>query len=323
MAKVWRIKDLLEWTTRYFGDRGITESRLEAEVLLAYVFQKDRVYLYANYEEPVNITEREAYRGYIKRRTTGEPLAYITGHKEFMSLEFKVSPQVLIPRPDTEILVETAIALAQTAKMSTIIDVGTGSGAIAVSLAVYLKDAQIYASDISPLALDIARENAWQHRVDIQFAEGDLLEPFLFTESSDGYKNEQMESCGKNIDSNEVTRQETAKMSQENCPLDSVDMITANLPYIPLTELELIDPQVKDFEPRLALFAEGDGLELYRRLVPQAHLLLRPEGILLLEIDAGQANAIPAMMQGFTDIKIIKDLAGRERVVQARRKKDA
>ncbi len=326
MQKVWRIKDLLEWTTRYFGDRGITESRLEAEVLLAHVLQKDRVYLYANYEEPVNPTERQAYRDYIKRRTAGEPLAYITGHKEFMSLDFKVNPEVLIPRPDTEILVETAISLARTAGMHTIIDVGTGSGAIAVSLAVYLKDIQIYASDISPRALDIARENANQHQVDIYFAEGDLLEPFLSAKCGAGHEDKQTglaESCLQNIDSLTDPDQETSKICQENRPLGLVDMITANLPYIPLTEMEQIDSRVKDFEPRLALFAEGDGLEIYRRLVPQAFSLLRPEGILLLEIDAGQANAIPAMMQGFTDIKIIKDLAGRERVVQARRKNDA
>ena len=326
MQKVWRIKDLLEWTTRYFGDRDITESRLEAEVLLAHVLQKNRVYLYANYEEPVNITERETYRAYIKRRIAGEPLAYITGYKEFMSLNFKVSPEVLIPRPDTEILVETAIMLARAEKINTIIDVGTGSGAIAVSLAVYLKDVEIVASDISPRALDIARENAVQHKVSIYFAEGDLLEPFLLTTLSAESEGEQIrsaESYDKNAENFVVANQEVTLMSQENRSLDSVDMITANLPYIPFTEIEKIDPQVKDFEPRMALFAAGDGLDLYRRLIPQAYSLLRPEGIVLLEIDARQANAIPAMMQGFTDIKIIKDLAGRERVIQARRKNDA
>ena len=327
MQKVWRIKDLLEWTTRYFGDSGITESRLEAEVLLAHVLQKDRVYLYANYEEPVNIGEREIYRAYIKRRTGGEPVAYITGHKEFMSLDFKVNPEVLIPRPDTEILVETAIAMARQERVHTIIDVGTGSGAIAVSLAVYLDDAEIVASDISARALDIARENASQHQVRIQFVEGDLLRPFLFSDLSARYEDEHKrpaESLGQNIDKHALAdNKDEEKLSQESRAFDSVDMITANLPYIPLTELEQLDRQVKDFEPHLALFAAGDGLELYRRLIPQAYSLLRPEGILLLEIDARQANSVPEMMQGFTDIKIIKDLAGRERVVQARRKNDA
>lgn len=289
MQTFWRIKDLVEWTTRYFGEKGIGEPRLEAEVLLAHVLQKNRVYLYANYEEPVNPTEREVYRDLIKRRVSGEPVAYITGSKEFMSLPFKVSPAVLIPRPDTEVLVEAAITLGRQENMRSIIDAGTGSGAISVSLAVYLKaipDLQVYATDISAEALAIAAENAGQHQVVIHLSEGDLLEPFL--------------SAG----------------------ISPVDMITANLPYIPISEIANIDPQVRDFEPRQALFAEGDGLELYRRLIPQARLLLRPDGILLLEIDPRQAEAVPAMMTGFTDIKIIRDLAGRERVVQARREKD-
>lgn len=301
MQKVWRIKDLLEWTTRYFGDREIAEPRLEAEVLLAHVLQKDRVYLYANYEAPVNITERESYRAFIKRRIGGEPIAYITGNKEFMSLNFKVSPNVLIPRPDTEILVETAIAMARQERVPTIIDVGTGSGTIAVSLAVYLENVEIYASDISARALDIARENAHQHQVNIQFVEGDLLLPFL--------------KHGEGIEAGKEMAGALLDYGTE-----AVAMITANLPYIPLAELEQTDRQVKNFEPRLALFAEGDGLEIYRRLIPQAYALLRPAGILLLEIDARQANAVPEMMQGFTDVKIIKDWAGRDRVVQARRK---
>lgn len=300
MQKLWRIKDLLEWTTRYFADKGITESRLEAEVLLAHVLQKNRVYLYANYEEPVNPEEREIYRQCIKRRTAGEPTAYITGHKEFMSLDFIVNPAVLIPRPDTEILVEAAITLARQENLHRIIDVGTGSGAIAVSLAVYLHNAEIFASDISPQALEIARENAIKNKVCIHFLEGDILLPFLQPEAN-----------------SEVPNWLSVEGNYE------ADMITANLPYIPFIEMKEIDRQVKDFEPHLALFAEGDGLDIYRRLIPQAYTLLRPEGILLLEIDARQANLVPAMMQGFADIKIIKDLAGRERVVQARRKKNA
>lgn len=302
MQKVWRIKDLLEWTTRYFGEKGITEPRLEAEVLLAHVLQKNRVYLYANYEEPVNTNEREIYRASIKRRVDGEPVAYITGEKEFMSLHFKVNPAVLIPRPDTEILTETAIALARQENVHTIIDVGTGSGAIAISLAVYLKnlhDMRIYASDISPQALEIARENAVLNQADIHFVEGDLLLPFLQTEQA---------SAGER--------------SAAGIDIHQADLITANLPYIPYSEMAQIDRQVKDFEPHLALFAADDGLALYRRLLPQAHALLHPQGILLLEIDARQAAAIPAMMNGFTEIKILKDLAGHERVVQARRKQD-
>jgi release factor glutamine methyltransferase len=287
VQKVWRIKDLLEWTTRYFLDRGISESRLEAEILLAQVLEKDRVYLYANYEAPLNTGERSSYKEFIKRRVGGEPIAYITGHKEFMSLDFQVSPAVLIPRPDTEVLVETAIKLARLEELVRILDVGTGSGVIAVSLAYYLKNAEVYASDISPQALQIARGNASLHNVDIHFQEGDLLETFL------------------------------AKPTEGSPP--AFDLIVANLPYVPEAEREVLDPQVKDFEPHLALFSSGDGLDLYRQLIPQAYQLLRAGAPLLFEIDPRQAAIIPSIMHGFTDLQILKDWTGRERVVQARR----
>lgn len=281
MQKSWRIKDLLEWTTRYFLDRGMQASRLEAEILLAHVLEKNRVYLYANYEEPVNQGERETYREYIKRRTIGEPLAYIVGQKEFMSLVFKVSPDVLIPRPDTEILVETALSIAREGQITRICDVGTGSGAIAVSLAAYLPGAEIYAVDLSPAALSIARENAQRHNLTVHFREGDLLSPF----------------------DNE----------------EKLDMITANLPYITMAEIEELEIGVKDWEPRIALVATGDGLDIYRRLVPQAYQLLKPGGFMLWEVDPRQAESARAMLQGFSEIEVIKDGTGRDRVVKARR----
>lgn len=310
---------MLEWTTRYFLDRGIAESRLEAEILLAHVVKKDRVYLYANYEEPVNVNEREIYREYIKRRVNGEPLAYITGQKEFMSLNFKVSPDVLIPRPDTEVLVETALAIAREENIKRVIDVGTGSGAIAVSLAVYLQDVEILASDISPQALVIARENARDNKVEINFVEGHLLQPFLLTERSAGCTDDERFSQAPLSGLASANQDFYFKNNLDKPPLALFDMITANLPYIPVTEMAQLDRQVKDFEPHLALFAGDDGLDLYRQLIPQAHALLRPAGIVLLEIDPRQVPAAVDIMQGFTDIKIIKDWAGRDRVLQARR----
>jgi release factor glutamine methyltransferase len=281
VQKSWRIKDLLEWTTRYFFDRGIQGSRLEAEVLLAHVLKKNRVYLYANYEEPVNKSERESYRGYIKRRSGGEPLAYITGQKEFMSLVLRVSPDVLIPRPDTEVLVETALSLAQELEIKRICDVGTGSGAIAISLAVYLSQVEVFAVDLSAKALDIARENAKTHDAQVYFREGDLLEPVM----------------------------EEEKM----------DLIVANLPYISRAQLEQLDPGVRDYEPYMALVAPGDGLDLYRRLLPQAYQLLKPGGYILWEIDPGQAELASNMMVGFEELEIIPDWAGRDRLIKARR----
>lgn len=152
MQTIWRIRDLLDWTTRYFSEKGLENPRLEAEILLAAALNKDRVYLYTHYDLPVNQSEREIYKNWIKRRAGGEPVSYITGHKEFMSLDFKVNPHVLIPRPDTEILVEEAMKLAVFWNPVRICDVGTGSGAIAVSLAFYLKNAEVYATDISPEA---------------------------------------------------------------------------------------------------------------------------------------------------------------------------
>lgn len=281
MQRHWRIKDLLEWTTRYFTDKGIDESRLEAEILLAHVLKKSRVFLYANYEAPVNQKEREIYRGNIIRRAKGEPIAYITGHREFMSLDFIVSPDVLIPRPETELLVETAIEIVVEGGLKKICDIGTGSGAISVSLAYYLDDIKMFASDVSAAALSIARENAQRYERDISFFCGDLMEPFTM--------------------------------------MENFDLITANLPYISPTQMKIIDKQVKEYEPIIALEAEDDGLALYRRLLPQAKKLMNTGAFILLEIDPGQVEKVGDLMQGFGDVEVLKDLAGRDRLIKARR----
>lgn len=280
MQKNWAIKDLLEWTTRYFTQKGIKQPRLETEILLARVLKKDRVYLYAHYDAPVNQNERDQFREWIKRRIQGEPVAYITGFKEFMSLELRVNPAVLIPRPDTEILVEEVINLAKFLPAK-ICDVGTGSGAIAVSLAYYLTNVQVFASDISFEALEIARENARLHKVEIQFSQGDLLEPV-----------------------------------KAAAPFD---IIVANLPYISESEYRSLDPGIINYEPTAALLASGDGLDIYRRLLPQAEALLNPGGYLVWEIGSSQGEKALSMMQGFSEVEIIKDLAGHDRVVRGRK----
>lgn len=279
MVRNWTIKDVLEWTTRYFADKGIQEPRLEAEILLASVLEEDRVYLYAHYDIPLNQEERDGYKKLIARRINREPVAYITGSREFMSLNFKVSRDVLIPRPETELLVETALELAAHTRINRICDVGTGSGAIAVSIGHYLSGPDIYATDISEAALAIARVNADLHRVRITFCRGDLL----------------------NHLPNEL----------------QFDLITANLPYVAVEKYNRLEPEVKDYEPALALVAAGDGLDLYRRLAPQCLALLAPGGYTLWEIDPEQAPDIPAIMTGFDQVEIIKDLAGRNRLVKA------
>lgn len=277
----WTIKSLLEWTTAYFNQKNIAQARLEAEVLLARVLEVDRVYLYVHYSQPVGKKERELFKTNIKRRLTGEPLAYITGVKEFMSLEFALGPDVLIPRPETELLVETALELLKPNEQPRICEVGTGSGAIAVSLALYCPRAQVWAGDISDAALAIARNNARRLDAIIDFRYGSLLEPFAMEQP--------------------------------------FDLIVANLPYISMEEYADLPDEVKLFEPQLALLAPGDGLDLYRDLKLQAPDLLKPDGCILWEIGAGQGEAARAMMEGFAQVEIIKDLAGRDRLLKARK----
>ena len=280
MAQVWNIKELLDWTTRYFAEKGIEEPRLEAELLLTRVLHKDRVYLYTHYEAPVNQQERDQYRELIKRRVKGEPTAYILGVKEFMSLEFSVSPAVLIPRPETELLVEKALEILSLRQSGAVCDIGTGSGAIAVSIAYYAPYADVKAVDISVAALEIARQNAERYGVNIDFFHGDLLEPF-----------------GE----------------------ERFDLIVANLPYISKVEYQSLSPEVRLFEPELALLGGEDGLELYRKLISVAGNHLKPQGYILLEIGAAQGEAAQEMLTGFVQVELIQDYAGYDRLLLGRK----
>ncbi len=282
MQDMWTIKSLLEWTAGYFGRKNVENPRLEAELLLAHVLGTDRVGLYVNYHQPVNQEERSRYRELVKRRVQGEPVAYLTGKKEFFSLDFEVNPQVLIPRSDTEPMVEKAIDLGRAMGGAIkIADVGTGSGAIAVALAVHLPQAQVFATDISPSCVQVAARNAARHRVRerIDFLVGDLLSPL---EPGDG----------------------------------TLDMVVANLPYVPAYEYENLPSGIREFEPRLALHGGEDGLDLYRRLMPQARQLLRSGGYILLEIAWNQGRDMCSLMGSYFDvIEIGQDLAGRDRFV--------
>lgn len=284
MQARWTVKSLLEWTTDYFKSKNITQARLEAEVLLARVLQKDRVYLYVHYLQPVGREERELFRSYIQRRISGEPIAYITGRREFMSLEFVVNSDVLIPRPETELLVENALELLKGCREPRICEIGTGSGAIAISLAHYMPRAVIMAGDISSAALAVARENANRLNVNVEFRVGNLLEPF-----------------------------------QAEMPFD---MILANLPYIPEEEFHALPEGVKNFEPSSALLAPGDGLDFYRRLVLQAMPLLKEQGYIIFEIGEKQGAAARNVVGGFDEVQLICDLAGRDRLIIARKGKE-
>lgn len=260
------------------------EPALDAEVLLGYVTGLDRAGLYREWESVLPAQEEKRFHKLVGRRCLGEPVAYLTCRKEFMSLDFTVNPSVLIPRPETELLVETALKLLPPAPL--LIDVGTGSGAIAVSLASVLPDSTVYATDCSPEALKVAGVNAEKSGVGarVRFYQGNLLDPLAGI-----------------------------------VPGGGVDLIAANLPYIPSNDLAGLPKGVRQFEPRLALDGGGDGLELYRRLIPAAAMLLKKDkGYLLMEIGFDQAREMLGLLKTCWEADVLKDLAGLDRLVVAR-----
>jgi release factor glutamine methyltransferase len=288
----WNVRELLEWTTRYFADRGITTARLDGEVLLAHALATDRIGLYLTYESVVPADTLESYRSLVRRRSKREPVAYITGEKEFYGLPLRVTPDVLVPRPETEILVENVVnrvRKSERGQRCRALDVGTGSGAVAVAVAKELasEDAAVVATDISEAALAVARWNAERNGVAsrVEFRHGDLLSV---------------------VQSGETF---TAVLS--------------NLPYIPTCDFGSLEPEVAEFEPRLALDGGEDGLELIRALVDAVPTIVRPNGWLALEIGVGQAERVVDRIRqtaAFKEPTVIRDYSGVERVVLAQKK---
>jgi release factor glutamine methyltransferase len=279
-GKIWPVGEVLQWTTQYFADKGINNPRLDAEVLLAHVLKADRLRLYVDFHKPLQAAELTTYRRLIKQRAQRIPVAYLTGNKEFMGFSFFVSPAVLIPRPDTEILVETVLKYIDKEANTLIVDVGTGSGAIIISLLKMLPAAEGIAIDISPEALAIAKENACRQAVEerLEFVQGDLLQPVK-------------------------TRR--------------VDIIVANPPYIPARDIAGLEPEVQK-EPLLALHGGSDGLVYYHKLIEQSIHMLVPKGRLAFEVGLGQAEQVAELMRntsGYRHIEIVKDYGGIERVV--------
>ncbi|MDZ4184730.1 MAG: peptide chain release factor N(5)-glutamine methyltransferase [Desulfuromonadales bacterium] len=278
MREAWTVLDLLKWTANYFAGKGIESGRLDAELLLAEILQLNRIGLYLNFDRPVNSDELTAFRALIERRARREPLAYILGRCEFWSLTFKVTPDVLIPRGDTETLVEAALKVLP--QGGALLDIGVGSGAIALAIAHERPDAQVEGIDLSPAALAIAIENAQRLGLadKVVLRHGDLFA----LDSSRQY-----------------------------------DVIVSNPPYIAIGEQATLMPEVRDFEPALALFAGADGLNCYRALIPAARGALKSSGTLLVEVGAGQAAAVAELfaVAGYTEIVTSRDLAGIERVV--------
>lgn len=286
-AETWTVGRLLTWTTDYLKKSGSENPRLDAEVLLATARGCQRIALYTAYEEIVGDETRATFRELVKRRADGTPVPYLVGKKEFYSLSFRVSPDVLIPRPETEHLVVAALdLLGESGAGKLCVDVGTGSGAIAVSIAKHAPGCRVIATDISPPALGLARQNAADHGLDarIEFREGDLLAPLP---------------------------------PQRQC-----DIIVSNPPYIGREESGTIAPAVLNHEPHLALFGGPTGTEIIARLIPQAAERLQPGGWLILEVSPLIATAVVELVSQdghFQPAALLRDLAGLPRVVQAQR----
>jgi release factor glutamine methyltransferase len=279
LTEIWTTLKVLDWTKEYLVSRGVENARLEAEWLLCAATGLDRVGLYLNFERPLNDDELAAYRVMVARRGRREPLQHILGTQEFCGLEFEVSPDVLIPRHDTETLVNEALARMPAAQ--SVLDIGTGSGCIAVALACRLPSASVTAVDISAAALVVARRNAVRNGVAIEFLLGSLLEPV----------------AGRHF-----------------------DLIISNPPYIPSSDIETLESEVRDFDPRGALDGGADGLDVYRAMIPGAAALLNSGGWLLLEVGIGQAADVAQLFRTagiYGEPIITRDGVGIERVVGA------
>ena len=259
-------------------------SRRDAETLLAHTLGRDRAWLLAHMDDELAAADLESFRELASRRAAQQPLQHLTGVQEFFGLELHVTSDVLIPRPETEHLVESVLdwARARPDPHLNVVDVGTGSGAIAIALAAVLEHASVTAIDLSPAALAVARENAQRLGLAgrIEFLEGDLLDPLAGASAR-------------------------------------FDVIASNPPYVALDDAPTLAPEVRDHEPALALFAGRDGLEIYRRLIPQALELLRPGGLLAMEIGFGQRDALTELLTGWQSVRFVDDYAGIPRVVLA------
>jgi release factor glutamine methyltransferase len=262
---------------------------MNAELLIMFALDCDRAYLYAHPERELAPDETQRYDEALVRRATGVPAQYITGHQEFWGLDLIVSPAVLIPRPETEHVVEAVLELAkhQAAERRAlsrvrIVDVGTGSGAIALALAKELPSAEIHATDISTEALEVARANAARHELTsrIKFHQADLL---------------------------------------NGMPHGEFDIVVSNPPYVGDSEEDSVQLEVRKFEPRNAVFAGPTGLEVIERLIPQAQTVLKPGGWLVFEISGTIADRVRSLLSGWEDVEIRRDLQGIARVAIARK----
>ncbi len=282
----WTVGGLLDWTAKFLAEKGVEFPRLDAEVLLSHVLQCKRIDLYGGrFGETASEETRNQYRTLIRRRLEGCPVAYLVGRKEFFSLALEVSPAVLIPRPDSETLVVAALEAAKNIPAPAILDVGTGSGNLAVALAKNLPAAGVMATDVSPAALEVARRNAEKHGVAerVRFLGGDLYDA--------------------------VPAGET------------FDLLVSNPPYIPTLDIAGLAVGVRDYEPHAALDGGPDGFAVFERLVRQARTFLKPQGHLFIEIGSPQEARAREILAACPEYRLdatLYDHSGHPRVVRAR-----
>ena len=283
-TETWPIRKLLTWTTDFLRRRGSESPRLDAEVMLAHVLDWQRVQLYTHYDEEVGEAARTAFRSLVRRRAEGSPVAYLVGRKEFYSLSLEVSPAVLIPRPESEFVVIEFLEVAKDQVKPRAVDVGTGSGCLAIACTHQHPSAMFVAIDISAAALELARRNAEKHGIvdRIDFRQGDLLEPVAVE--------------------------------------GPFDVIVSNPPYIPSGDIPGLESGVRDYEPHLALDGGADGLRVVSRLIEQAVPLLQPGGHLILEIGSAQEEPVRSLIAAQDGLKLaptVYDLRKHPRVIRA------
>lgn len=284
-TKIWNVLELLEWTTAYFEKHNIPNPRLDTEVLLGHILEKSRLQLYLHFDMPVYQEHLNIFRELIKRRIALTPISYLINRKEFMSLDFYVDERVLIPRPETEFIVET-ILKTNPEQPQRILEIGTGSGVIATTLAVNNPEWEIIATDICQDALDVAEKNRDTHECTdrISLLQGDLFEPIQKLDSS------------------------------------NFNWIVSNPPYVMSCDNNGLSSDVREYEPHIALFAGEDGLSIIRRLISEAPTYLNPSGTLIFEIGDTQGNSVQELINEqavYEESQIIKDYAGKDRVVVA------
>lgn len=285
--EVWTVKKVLDWTIGHLKQHGCDSARLDAEILLAYSRNCQRIQLYTEYDAPMTPEERATMRDLVRRRATLEPVAYLVGFREFFGLDFEVEPGVLIPRPDTETLVMTALDLVNERPSLAILDVCTGTACIPVAIAANCAAATLTAIELDNHVHGIAQRNIEKHKLAdrITLLQGDLFSPL----------------AGDAM----------------------FDVITANPPYVTDKEMNTLQPDVRLHEPELALRGGADGLDIVRRLIPEAAGHLTDGGALLLEIGEQQGDAVIELFAAsnqYEPAEIVKDLEGRSRVVWARKK---